>query len=75
MFFPLTVRVGGDPIPIRYEVEMDTSTGLPVGLRLFRVELPENGWICRSRILFEYLTQARMRAVMAGESLVVAGSY
>ncbi len=68
-------RIGGDPIPIRYEVEMDTSTGLPVSIRLFRIELPENGWICRSRVLFEYLTQARMRAVMAGESLVVAGSY
>jgi len=57
----------GRDVPTKYEVAIDTSTMLPVSLRLFRIEPLETEWECQSLILFEYPTKARMRSVMMGE--------
>jgi hypothetical protein len=59
----------GRDVPTKYEVTIDTSTMLPVSLRLFRMESPGTGWECQSLIVFEYPTADRMRSVMVCKPL------
>jgi len=63
----------GRDVPTRCEVTIDASTMSPVSLRLSHEGARESGGEGQSVIQLDYLTDAQMRAVVAGGSLAGVG--